>query len=166
VDGIDAVQAIIPGGTTRSRSVACGLRAVPETADAVLVHDAARPLVTPELVSRLLDALGGVDGAIAAAPLVDTVKRQGDDGLIARTVDRAALWLAQTPQVFLRAVIEGAFGGATDADLDAATDCSWLVERSGGRVALVDPGSPNIKVTTPADLVVVEALLRARLPGP
>jgi 2-C-methyl-D-erythritol 4-phosphate cytidylyltransferase len=154
------VVAVVAGGATRSRSVARGLAAA-GGARRVLVHDAARPLLTPGIVASVVSALDGVDGAIAAAPLADTLKRQGGSGLVAETVDRSGLWLAQTPQAFWREALEGAYARADAAALDAATDCSWLVERAGGRVRLVDPGVPNLKVTTPSDLPAAEALLRA-----
>lgn len=153
---------VVTGGSTRSRSVAGGLRTLPPSTERVLVHDAARPLVTPGLVARLLDALNGADGAIAAAPLADTVKREASGAIIAETVDRRGLWGAQTPQAFHRHVLVDAFDTADDDALDRATDCAWLVERKGGRVRLVDPGAPNMKVTTPSDLLVAEALLAGR----
>lgn len=154
---------VAPGGSTRSRSVAAGLAALPRGVERVLVHDAARPLVTPALVAALLGALEGADGAIAAAPVADTLKREGSPGEIAETVDRHGLWCAQTPQTFHLDALVAAFVKADDLSLDAATDCAWLVEKNGGHVRLLDPGSPNLKVTTPADLLVAEALLARRM---
>lgn len=153
---------VVPGGSTRARSVAAGLDALPAGAARVLVHDAARPLVTAALIGMVLQALEGADGAIAAAPLADTLKREGPPGEIRETVDRQGLWRAQTPQAFHRPVLAAAFAAADDDALDRATDCAWLVERAGGRVRLVDPGAPNLKVTTPSDLLVAEALLAGR----
>lgn len=157
--GSAKLVAVVPGGSTRSRSVAIGLAALP-ACEVVAVHDAARPLATAEGIARVIAAVEGADGAIAAAPLADTVKRE-DAGAIAATVDRAGLWLAQTPQAFRHAVLAEAFAAADAAALDAATDCAWLVERAGGRVRLVDLGAPNLKVTTPADVALAEALLGA-----
>jgi 2-C-methyl-D-erythritol 4-phosphate cytidylyltransferase len=154
---------IISGGSTRSRSVAAGLAALPRDASRVLVHDAARPLVTATLVEMLLGALDGVDGAIAASPLSDTLKRQDDESEIAGTVDREGLWRAETPQAFHLPALAAAFAAADDAALDQATDCAWLVERNGGRVRLVNSGAPNLKVTTPSDMLVAEALLTRRM---
>lgn len=154
---------VVPGGSTRSRSVAAGLDVLPPGSGRVVVHDAARPLATAPLIAALLRALDGADGAIAAAPLADTLKREGPPGEIAGTVDRHGLWCAQTPQAFTLTALAAAFARADDAALDAATDCAWLVERNGGRVRLVDPGVPNFKVTTPADLLVAEALLAGRM---
>ncbi|HET6690488.1 MAG TPA: 2-C-methyl-D-erythritol 4-phosphate cytidylyltransferase, partial [Miltoncostaeaceae bacterium] len=129
----------------------------------VLVHDAARPLLTSELVDAVLDGVEGADGAIAAAPAADTLKRAGEGGLIEDTVPRQGLWAAQTPQAFhlptLVAAVEAADAAGT---LAAATDCASLVEAAGGRVRLVESRAPNLKVTTPADATLAEALLRAR----
>lgn len=154
---------VVPGGSTRSRSVAAGLDALPPGSERVVVHDAARPLATAPLITALLRALEGADGAIAAAPLADTLKREGAQGEIAETVDRQGLWCAQTPQAFTFTALAAAFEKADGPSLDAATDCAWLVERNGGHVRLVDPGVPNFKVTTPADLLVAEALLVGRM---
>lgn len=152
---------VVAGGATRQRSVLAALGAVPRDATRVLVHDAARPLVSAELCAALLDALEGVEGAIAATPVADTLKRAGADGLIAETVDRAGLWQAQTPQAFHADVLRHAFATASDEVLDTATDCASMVEAIGGRVRLVAAGAPNLKVTTPADLLLAEEILRA-----
>lgn len=153
--------AMVPGGASRAESVRAGVRATGDDADLILVHDAARPLVTPDMVDRVLAGIvEGVDGAIVAAPVADTLKAEGDGGVIARTVDRAGLWGAQTPQAFragaLRAALDAAAG---DGTLDRATDCSSVLEAVGGSVRLIAPGAPNLKVTTPDDRMVVEALL-------
>lgn len=153
------IHAIVPGGSSRQRSVAAGLAALPADIDVVLVHDAARPLVTADLVDRLA-ARAHADGAvIAAAPVADTLKRADGAGTVDATVDRAGLWGAQTPQAFRADVVRGVFADADDAELDSATDCSGMAERRGIPVALMDPGAPNMKVTTPADLALVEVLL-------
>lgn len=153
---------VVPGGASRSASVREGLRAAPGDAAVVLVHDAARPLVTTALVNAVLDAVGGADGAIAAAPAADTLKRAGEGLLIEDTVPRQGLWAAQTPQAFPAAALRAAIAAAEAAgDLDALTDCSSMVEAWGGRVRLVNSATPNLKVTTPADAALAEALLRA-----
>jgi 2-C-methyl-D-erythritol 4-phosphate cytidylyltransferase/2-C-methyl-D-erythritol 2,4-cyclodiphosphate synthase len=151
----------VAGGMTRSRSVLAGLDAVPAEAERVLVQDAARPLLTPELAAAVLAALEDADGAIAAAPLADTLKRVDDDLRITGTPDRAGLWLAQTPQAFRARVLRQAFDASDPATLDAATDCAALVEACGGRVRVVPVTAPNLKVTVPSDLALAEALLRA-----
>ncbi len=153
---------VIPGGATRQRSVAAGLAHVPADATRILVHDAARPLVTPQIVAAIADALADVDGAIAASPLADTLKRAGDGDLIAATIDRAGLWRAETPQGFRADVIRRVFAEADDDTLDTATDCASMAEAAGVPVRLVASPTPNPKVTTPADAVIVAALLRDR----
>ncbi len=158
---------VISGGASRQRSVQAALAAVPDDAEYILVHDAARPLVTAELCIALLAALDGAEGAIAATPVADTLKRAGEDMVITATVDRAELWQAQTPQAFHADVLRHAFATATDEVLDTATDCASMVQALGGRVRLVATAAPNLKVTTPADLLVAGQLLRAagRLPS-
>jgi 2-C-methyl-D-erythritol 4-phosphate cytidylyltransferase len=146
----------VSAGPTRSASVRNALAAAPE-ATVVVVHDAARPLVTPDLVQRCIDALDGVDGAIAAAPVTDTVHVASPDLLIADSPDRSTLWAAQTPQVFRADVLQR----ANDSNKEA-TDEASLVAAVGGRVRLVEGPSDNIKVTTPTDLRLAEALLRDR----
>jgi 2-C-methyl-D-erythritol 4-phosphate cytidylyltransferase len=168
----------VEGGETRSRSVANALEGV--DTDLVAIHDAARPLVTPALIEAVIATLQGdpdAAGAIAAAPIADTVKQTaerapGDRVLtsdphrvnnsalaIERTLDRRSLWAAQTPQVFrvdaLRAALE--VGGE---DAAAATDEAMLVEAAGGRVLICPAPAENIKVTTPLDLRLAELLLR------
>jgi 2-C-methyl-D-erythritol 4-phosphate cytidylyltransferase len=154
---------VVPGGDSRAESVREGLRAAPAGAAVVLVHDAARPLVTPALIDAVLDGVDGADGAIAAAPAADTLKRAGEGGVIEDTVPRQGLWGAQTPQAFHLHVLAAAVEAAGDEGrLAAATDCASLLEARGGRVRLVESRAPNLKVTTPADAALAEALLRAR----
>ena len=152
----------VAGGAERSHSVRAALAAAGE-ADVVLVQDAARPLLTPELASACLEALddGCWDAAIAAAPVTDTIKRAGADGAVLETLDRSALWAIQTPQVFRRAALERALA-RPDAELAAATDDAMLVERDGGRVRVVTAPRENLKVTTPLDLALAELLLARR----
>ncbi len=161
-DGVVAV----PGGAVRSASVRAALAAAGD-GDPVIVHDAARPLAAAELFERALEAVGesGVDAAIAAAPVSDTVKEVGDDGrTVIRTLDRSRLWAVQTPQVFRRAALERTLAEASDELLAAATDDAWLIERAGGTVRVVRSGPENLKVTTPTDVHVAELLLSEREP--
>jgi len=152
----------VAGGEVRSASVRAALAAASPKADVVLVHDGARPLVTPELIEAVLAGLEGVDCAIAAARVSDTVKEADEDAIVLRTLDRARLWSVQTPQVFTRAALERAL--AMEPGLvDAATDEAWLVERGGGKVRVVEAPAENLKVTTPRDLAVAEQLLAARV---
>jgi 2-C-methyl-D-erythritol 4-phosphate cytidylyltransferase len=150
------------GGEHRSGSVAAALAAAAAGEDVVLVHDGARPLVTPALIRAVLGALDGVDCAIAAAPVTDTIKEAGGDGIVVRTLDRSRLWSVQTPQAFTRAALERALAMPADV-VAAATDEAWLVERGGGRVRLVAAPAENLKVTTPRDLALAEQLLAARV---
>jgi 2-C-methyl-D-erythritol 4-phosphate cytidylyltransferase len=148
----------VTGGGSRSESVRNALMAAPEASVAV-VHDAARPLVTLELVERCVAALEpGWEGAIAAAAMTDTVKEAGPDGRVARTLDRSTLWRVQTPQVFRADVLRRALDRPVE-ELAAATDDSALVESLGGAVRVVEAPAENLKVTRPSDLRVAEALL-------
>ncbi len=167
----DGDLVVVDGGATRSQSVANALAAT-ET-ELVAIHDAARPLLTPELVEELVAALAAAPaaaGIIAATPLTDTVKQggasksastareMGDALLVEATLDRSCLWAAQTPQIFraqaLRAALE------VDVETrDAATDEAMLIEAVGGRVLIHPTPHPNPKVTTPLDLRLVELLL-------
>jgi 2-C-methyl-D-erythritol 4-phosphate cytidylyltransferase len=152
---------VISGGPTRSASVGMALAEVPSALEIVAVHDAARPLVTGEQVDALVEALVAhpdAAGVIAAAPVADTLKRAGDGGVITSTESRDGLWAAQTPQVF-RA---DALREAHERGDDGATDDAMMVEAGGGEVLVQALGGPNVKVTTPEDLGVAEALLRAR----
>jgi 2-C-methyl-D-erythritol 4-phosphate cytidylyltransferase len=148
----------VQGGDERSHSVRNALVAAPADADVVIVHDAARPLVTPSIVRACVSGLaGGADAAIAAAPVSDTVK-EGSDERVVRTLDRSRLWAVQTPQVFRRAALEAALAQGDDV-LAAATDDASLVEAAGGTVRLVETTRWNLKVTTHEDLRVAELLL-------
>ncbi len=153
----------VTGGATRSASVQAALAAADPHGDPVLIHDAARPLVTPSLIAAVLAALAGNDGVIAAARVTDTTK-ECDDGLkILRTLDRKHLWAVQTPQVFMRAALHTAFTSLAPAEVAAATDDALLVERCGGTVRVVPAPPENLKVTTPLDLRLAELLLAQRL---
>jgi 2-C-methyl-D-erythritol 4-phosphate cytidylyltransferase len=150
----------VPGGATRSASVRAALAAAP-MGEAVVVHDAARPLVTPDLFARTLAALDGADCAIAAARVTDTIKQAGADGRVTATLDRSRLWAIQTPQAFRRDALARALDVGDDV-LAAATDDAWLIERAGGTVRVVESSPANLKVTTPHDLRVAELLLSER----
>jgi 2-C-methyl-D-erythritol 4-phosphate cytidylyltransferase len=154
--GAGSLRAVVTGGATRTDSVRAGLAEVPAEAAVVVVHDAARPLLSDEVVERVVTALGeGWDAAVPALPLADTVKR-GDGEAVAETVDRTGLHAVQTPQAFAADVLRRALAGTGDA-----TDCAGLVEAAGGRVRLVEGDRRLLKVTTPADLAFVETLLAA-----
>jgi 2-C-methyl-D-erythritol 4-phosphate cytidylyltransferase len=154
---------LVEGGATRAESVANALAAA--ACEIAVVHDAARPLVTPQLIDRLVDVLvadAEVAGVIAATPVHDTVKRvvRGKQR-IGRTERRDELWAAQTPQVFRSADLRAAHD-ADPATVAEATDDAMLVEQAGG-IVLVEPAPAwNLKVTTPDDLRLVELLLTSR----
>lgn len=155
--GIETVE----GGASRSESVANGLAALGLEAavEFVVVHDAARPLVTPELIEGTvarLKASPGFDAVIAAAPVADTIKRIDRDGRVEETLDRSALVAVQTPQVFRTASLVRAI---ETGDLAAATDDASLIEAAGGSVGVFDSPSGNIKVTVPGDLDLAARLL-------
>ena len=161
--GVDAPEGTVGvlGGAERSHSVRNALAAAGD-GDPVLVQDAARPLLTPDLAERCLAAVADADAAVAAARVVDTTKEAGDDGLVSRTLDRSRLWAVHTPQVFRRAALEAALAQPDDV-LAAATDDASLVEAAGGRVRVVEAPRENLKVTTPVDLRVAELLLGQRV---
>jgi 2-C-methyl-D-erythritol 4-phosphate cytidylyltransferase len=152
--GAGKVTLAVPGGETRSDSVRAGLAEVPEEAVVVLVHDAARPLVDEAIVERVVLALEDEwDGAVPAMPVPDTLKR-ADGETVVETVDRTGLVAVQTPQAF----VAGTLRRALAAD-GSESDCARSVELAGGRVRVV-PGDPRlVKVTSDADLALVEALL-------
>ncbi len=149
------VVAVVAGGATRADSVRIALAEVPDDAVVVLVHDAARPLVTDELIERVLAPLSdGWDGVVPGLELTDTVKRVRD-GAVSETVDRTGLYVVQTPQAFLAPVLRRAYAG----ELTGATDCASLVEAIGGRIKVVEGDPRLLKVTTRADLEVVASWL-------
>jgi 2-C-methyl-D-erythritol 4-phosphate cytidylyltransferase len=152
----------VQGGAVRSESVRLALAAA-GPGDPVLVHDAARPLLTAELVRATLAAVEGkgVDAAIAATPVTDTVKQVDGEQTVTRTLERAGLWAVQTPQVFRRDALERALD-VPEQVLAQATDDAWLVERAGGRVVVVAAPKDNLKVTTALDLDLAELLLARR----
>jgi 2-C-methyl-D-erythritol 4-phosphate cytidylyltransferase len=154
--GAGKVTACVTGGATRAESVRAGVAEVPENALVALVHDAARPVLPPEVIERVLAPLGeGWEGAVPSLPVADTLKRADADGTVVETVDRTGLQAVQTPQAFLAPVLREALA----CELGSATDCAALVEARGGRVRLVEGDARLLKVTTASDLAFVEALL-------
>jgi 2-C-methyl-D-erythritol 4-phosphate cytidylyltransferase len=154
-EGCGKVRACVTGGETRSDSVRAGLGEVPDDALVVLVHDAARPLVSDAVVERVLAPLSeGWDGAVPGLPVGDTLKRVGSDGAVEETVTRDGLWAVQTPQAFVADTLRRAQTGGGDA-----TDCAGLVEAAGGRVKVVDGDPRLLKVTSEADLETVAGWL-------
>lgn len=149
------VAATVTGGESRSESVRNALAEVPEDATVVLVHDAARPLVTDDVIERVITGLAdGWDGAVPALPIADAVKRVDGDAVV-ETLDREGLVTVQTPQAFVAAVLRAALEG----DVSEAADCATLVEARGGRVRIV-AGDPHLlKVTDAVDLELVASWL-------
>lgn len=152
----EPVDAVVVGGATRSASVRAGLAAVPEDAQVVVVHDAARPAADGELFDAVVRAvLDGADGAVPGVAVVDTVKRVDAAGVVVETLDRTELVAVQTPQAFRSAVLRAAHAAGAEASDDAA-----LVESAGGRVVVVPGATTNIKLTTAADRARLEDVLR------
>jgi 2-C-methyl-D-erythritol 4-phosphate cytidylyltransferase len=152
---VSKLVACVAGGATRAESVRAGVAEVPGDALVILVHDAARPLVTDGVVERVLAPLSrGFDGAVPALEVEDTLKRVRG-GEVVETVSREGLVRAQTPQAFLATALRRALAG----DLGEATDCASLLERSRSRVAVVEGDPRLVKVTTAADLELVESWL-------
>jgi len=152
----------VDGGETRSHSVANGLAAIADADDdpgMIVVHDAARPLVSPALIDAAvigLDSDPELHALIAGSPMTDTVKRLGGDGVVIETLDRSELVSVQTPQVFRTEILRRAMDAG---DLAAATDDASLVELAGGSVGVIESPSGNIKVTVPGDLDLAALLL-------
>ncbi|HXF52316.1 MAG TPA: 2-C-methyl-D-erythritol 4-phosphate cytidylyltransferase [Dehalococcoidia bacterium] len=154
--GFARVAAVVPGGARRQDSVRAGLEALAGV-ELVAVHDGARPLVTPDLVARVVEAARAAGAAVCAIPVRDTVK-EVDQAEVVRTLDRGRLWLAQTPQAFrfdLLLEAHRAFDGE-------ATDDAAMVEALGHPVRVVEGDPHNVKVTTPEDLRLLESLIRLR----
>jgi 2-C-methyl-D-erythritol 4-phosphate cytidylyltransferase len=152
------VAKAVTGGETRSESVRAALAEVPEDATVVLVHDAARPLITNEVIERVITALGdGWDGAVPVLPVADTIKRIDGD-VVAETIDRKGLVTAQTPQAFVAPILRDAFS-TLQQTVTKSTDCASIVESNGGRVRAVEGDPRLLKVTTPADLALVASWL-------
>jgi 2-C-methyl-D-erythritol 4-phosphate cytidylyltransferase len=151
---------VVTGGSSRHASVRCGLDAVPDEAPAVVCHDAARALATTGLFDRVLAALDGWDGVVPVVPVVDTVKRVSGER-VEGTEAREALSLAQTPQAFVTQALRAAHRAAERDGLDA-TDDALLLERAGYRVRAIEGERLNLKITTPDDLRLAEAIEAAR----
>jgi 2-C-methyl-D-erythritol 4-phosphate cytidylyltransferase len=150
--GASKVSACVPGGATRTESVRAGVAEVPEDATVIVVHDAARPLVSEDVILRVIAALGeGFDGAVPGLPLADTVKRVRD-GVVVETVPRDELVTVQTPQAFVAPVLRAALKALSDESSQSPTDCASLVEANGGRIRIVEGDEKLLKVTTRADL--------------
>ena len=154
------VRKVVVGGATRSQSVYMGIREVSEKAKLIAIQDGARPLVTQEVLNEVIQTAAKCGAAAPAIPVKDTIK-QAENGIVTDTPDRATLFAVQTPQVFEADLIRAALHKAVDEDLPITDDCS-AVELLGMKVTLTRGSDENIKITTPADLVLAEALLQWR----
>ena len=146
---------LVYGGDTRRKSVENGLNAAQDDTEYVIVHDGARPLATPEMVKRSLDAARKCGSGICAVRCVDTIKRADDNGDVAETLDRSSVWQIQTPQSFSFPLLKRAYA----EDKSDTTDDAALIEKMGRKVRLVEGGRRNIKLTTQEDLALMEAFL-------
>lgn len=155
------LKRVIPGGETRQESAKAGLEAIDPSSEFIAVHDGARCLVTPEIISNVLRGAAEYGAAAAAERAVDTVKYADENGMIEDTIDRSRVWLVKTPQIFLANMYRA---GVYMAERDKAivTDDCMLVERLGFKVKLIDCGSENIKLTYGNDLAFAENVIRRR----
>lgn len=153
------IWSLAEGGPTRQASLEQALMDLPPYSETVLVHDAARPLLSPELLGTLLKALdASCDGVIPAIPLEDALKLVSEDGEVTSAMDRRGVWRAQTPQVFRRAALEDSVGRSSSVG-HQSHDCSEMLTRAGYRVRVVRGDPFNIKVTTASDLRLAELIL-------
>ena len=155
------VKAVVPGGSERQHSVFNGLKALPEDAECVLIHDGARSLVTEAVIQRAMESVERHGSGIAAIPVVDTIKRAAPDGEVLDTPDRSTLYAMQTPQAFRTGLIVKAHLKALD-DGFLGTDDASLLEHAGVPVYLSAGDRENLKLTTPTDLKLAELILMAR----
>ncbi|WP_404406712.1 2-C-methyl-D-erythritol 4-phosphate cytidylyltransferase [Jeotgalibacillus malaysiensis] len=152
---IEKVTHMVRGGEERQHSVYEGLKAA--AADIVMVHDGARPFIKQDVIHRLAEAAASDGGAIAAVPVKDTIKKV-QNGLVTETVERSSLWSVQTPQAFQLDILMSAHQEAVRTGF-LGTDEASLVEKTGGKVAVIESDYDNIKLTTKEDLVFAEAIL-------
>ena len=157
---VDKVTKVVVGGSTRAQSVYFGTREVSEQAALIAIQDGARPLLSQEVLQNVIVTAGKCGAAAPAIPVKDTIKR-AENRVVADTPDRSSLYAVQTPQVFEADLIRAALFKAVDENLPITDDCS-AVELLGMKVTLTQGSDENIKITTPADLVLAEALLAWR----
>lgn len=163
--GSTKVTAVVGGGSTRQASVAAGLAAASAHAEILLIHDGARPMVTPAIISQAvaaLDADGSLDGVVVGHPVYDTLKAVDERLRVTATPDRSVLWVAQTPQVFRAAALRSAYAAAATSGFTGTDDAS-LVEHASGSVGMIAGPRDNIKITVPEDLLIAEKFLAARV---
>ena len=161
VYGISKCRKVVRGGESRVHSVMLAALEASADVEFLAVQDGARPLVRPELIDRVIEEAERCNAAAPAVPVKDTVKTVGENGEVRETLDRSVLRAVQTPQVFQANLLKAALQAALDGNIPVTDDCS-AVERLGKMVYLVDGDEENIKITTPVDLILAEAILRAR----
>ena len=157
--GLTKVRRIVKGGDSRTESVRAGLSAASPEADLIAIHDGARPFVTRAIIEDTIRAARERSAAAPAVPVKDTIKRVSD-GVVVETPDRTALYAVQTPQVFAAPLIKAAVAKALEEKLSLTDDCA-AVERLGCPVVITGGSEENIKITTPSDLLLGEAILAA-----
>ena len=153
---------VTTGGSERQYSIANGLKLLPDDAEIILVHDAARPLVSARTINNVIDAAEKFGGAIAAVPVKDTIKVVDAEGFVKSTPPRSGLVAVQTPQGFKREILLQAYARASEENF-LGTDDASLVERLGVKIKIVAGSYENIKVTTPEDINVAETFLRREI---
>ncbi|HHV62947.1 MAG TPA: 2-C-methyl-D-erythritol 4-phosphate cytidylyltransferase [Firmicutes bacterium] len=160
--GFSKVKRIIPGGAERQMSVYLGLLVTDAACDIVMIHDGARPLITLDAITSVINEAAAWGAAVVATPVKDTIKLSDSQGFVKSTLDRSRLWAVQTPQAFRRELLLCAYEKAHN-DGFLGTDDSVLVERLGWKVKLVPGSYENIKITTPEDIPLAEAILRRKV---
>lgn len=162
--GITKCAKVVRGGESRAHSVLLAALEASDGTELLAVQDGARPLVTPELIDRVVSAAARCGAAAPAVPVKDTVKTVRDGGAVEQTLDRGSLRAVQTPQVFEASLLKAALQSAVEQNVPITDDCS-AVERLGKVVFLVEGDEENLKITTPLDLILAEAVLQAREDG-
>lgn len=160
--GFSKVSQVIAGGKERQDSVYQGILALQSDTDLVVVHDGARPFLTTEMISTAIQSSLNSDGAIAAVPVKDTIKIVNSEGIVKTTPCRDQIWSVQTPQTFRYSILRKAHEKARNEGF-LGTDDASLVERTGGKIRVIPGSYENLKVTTPEDLIIGEAILKRRV---
>lgn len=156
--GLSKLVAVIPGGAERHLSVWAGMQACSPGSDIIAVHDGARPLITPEQISKSIAAARGQKAVACARPMTETIKRVDENGCITESLDRTGVWVMETPQVFSKALLTQAYE-AVIRDGALVTDEVSAVQHIGVSVFVVENTAPNPKITFPADLTLAERFL-------
>ncbi|MFC1716313.1 2-C-methyl-D-erythritol 4-phosphate cytidylyltransferase [Candidatus Poribacteria bacterium] len=159
---IDKADQVVAGGETRQESVFSGLQELSSDTDMVMVHDCVRPFVTEDMIERVLEAASNCGAATVAVPVKDTIKEADDESFVINTLDRQRLWSIQTPQAFKYDLLLQAHLYARENNIQVTDDASLIDELDGHRVKLVMGTSENIKITTPGDLTIAEAILGSK----